>query len=68
MFSAREDLMQALISLEPREAGTEVIEPAADFGDSEDSLHDRGRCPATCLIEPHTECVATDILTIAACP
>jgi hypothetical protein len=33
-FWTREDLMHALMSLEPREAGTEVLDPVADFGDS----------------------------------
>ncbi len=37
--------MTALLNLEPREAGTEVLEPEADFGAAQwVDLHDRARC------------------------
>jgi hypothetical protein len=37
--------MTALLSLEPREAGTEVVEPEADFGAAKwVDMHDRARC------------------------
>jgi hypothetical protein len=37
--------MTALLSLEPRVAGTEVVEPAAEFGAAKwVGLHDRARC------------------------
>jgi hypothetical protein len=37
--------MTALLSLEPREAGTEVVEPAAEFGAAKwVDVHDRARC------------------------
>jgi hypothetical protein len=37
--------MTALLSLEPRVAGTEVVEPAADFGAATwVDLHDSARC------------------------
>jgi hypothetical protein len=45
--------MDALLSLEPRELGTEVMEPIADFGGGEDALHERNRCIYT-LCENHT--------------
>jgi hypothetical protein len=51
--------MHALMSLEPREAGTEVLDPVADFGDSEDGLHKLNGCIET-LCENHTEvCVSS---------
>jgi hypothetical protein len=37
--------MTALLSLEPRVAGTEIVEPDADFGAAKwVDLHDRARC------------------------
>jgi hypothetical protein len=37
--------MSALLSLEPRVAGTEVVEPDADFGAAKwVDLHDNARC------------------------
>jgi hypothetical protein len=37
--------LTALLELEPREAGTEIFEPAADFGTTVYELHERGgRC------------------------
>jgi hypothetical protein len=37
--------MTALLNLEPRVAGTEVLEPEAEFGAAQwVDLHDRGRC------------------------
>ena len=46
--------MTALLSLEPRVAGTEVIEPTVYFAESADALHERGRCQDTILCEHHT--------------
>jgi hypothetical protein len=38
--------MTALLSLEPRVAGTEVVEPEAEFGAAKRvDLHDSARCP-----------------------
>lgn len=37
--------MTALLSLEPRVAGTKVVEPEADFGTAKwVNLHDNARC------------------------
>jgi hypothetical protein len=37
--------MTALLNLEPRVAGTEIVEPDADFGAAKwVDLHDRARC------------------------
>lgn len=41
--------MTELLDLEPRMAGTEVIEPSASFAESVDVLHERGRCAWTSL-------------------
>jgi hypothetical protein len=37
----------ALLELEPREAGTEVVDPIIDFGGGQDDLHVRNRCAAS---------------------
>lgn len=37
--------MNALLDMEPRDAGSQTIEPAADFATEEwVNLHDRARC------------------------
>lgn len=46
--------MTVLLDLEPRIAGTDVIEPSANFAESVDVLHDRGRCQDTILCEHNT--------------
>jgi hypothetical protein len=51
--------MHALMSLEPREAGTEVLDPVVDFGDIEDDLHKLNGCIETLCLN-HTEvCVSS---------
>jgi len=39
-----------LLNLEPRDAGTDVVEPEIDFAQKWDSLHDRAKCQVT---RPH---------------
>lgn len=46
--------MTTLLSLEPRVAGTEVIEPVVAFAENEDSLHDSARCPISLICQDHT--------------
>jgi hypothetical protein len=57
--------MTALLTLEPRNAGTEVIEPDVPFADSfaetEDDLHDSGRCFITMICHKHSDiCTITE--------
>ena len=47
--------LTALLSLEPRVAGAEVIEPTVSFTGNEDSLHDSARCPISLICQRHTE-------------
>jgi hypothetical protein len=46
--------LTALLSLEPRVAGAEVIEPAVSFAENEDRLHDSARCPISLICQRHT--------------
>jgi hypothetical protein len=39
--------MGALMSLEPRDAGTDVLEPVAEFAEQADYLHGGGKCSYT---------------------
>lgn len=39
--------MTALLDLEPRDAGSDVVEPEIDFAQTWDSLHDRAKCQVT---------------------
>jgi hypothetical protein len=48
-----------LLALEPRVAGTEVIDPAGCFAESEDSLHDSARCPVSKVCMDHTDICTT---------
>jgi hypothetical protein len=41
--------MTELLTLEPRVAGTDVVEPSVHFAESVDVLHDRARCAWTSL-------------------
>ena len=42
---SKEKTLTALLELEPREAGTQTVEPVADFGTTVYELHERGgRC------------------------
>ena len=53
--------MTALLALEPRAAGTEVIEPDVRFAETEDTLHGTARCPGTILCHDHTNiCYITE--------
>jgi hypothetical protein len=45
--------MDALLELEPRDAGHLLMEPRAEFAVPADDLHDRVRCPLTICI-PHS--------------
>jgi hypothetical protein len=47
--------LTALLSLEPRVAGTEMIEPAVPFAGNNDSLHDSARCPISLICQRHSE-------------
>jgi|GEM_PF-6244151 len=40
--------MTALLTLEPREAGTEIVEPAIEFVDGFYAEQDRTRCAGCC--------------------
>jgi len=52
--------MTALLMLEPRVAGTEVIEPDVLFAREEDALHDSARCPISEICHDHSNvCTAT---------
>ncbi|WP_157436057.1 hypothetical protein [Actinospica robiniae] len=44
--------MRELFELEPRDAGTQVVEPAIAFDEVTTGLHDRSRCVGCC--EEHT--------------
>ncbi|MEV5704956.1 hypothetical protein [Actinoallomurus sp. NPDC052274] len=39
--------MSTLLEMEPRLAGTDVVEPAVDFEKHWDDLTERAECPAT---------------------
>lgn len=41
--------MTAILSLEPREAGAEVVDPIIEFGEGHDDLHMRTRCAASSI-------------------
>jgi len=48
--AGKEAALTELLSLEPREAGTDEVEPSVEFTREWDDLHDSGRCQAT---RPH---------------
>jgi hypothetical protein len=50
-------LVDALLELEPRDAGHMPTEPQAEFGTSVDDLHDRVRCsPTICITDLTDQC------------
>ncbi|MBO0804564.1 MAG: hypothetical protein J2P25_16005 [Nocardiopsaceae bacterium] len=53
--------MNAAQTLEPRVAGTETVEPVADFGGTVSELHERTRCAASevCGNTATTACINT---------
>lgn len=54
--------MTALLNLEPRVAGAEVVEPAVVFAENEDRLHDSARCPISLICQRDSElCGATGL-------
>lgn len=50
--------MEALLSLAPRVAGTQVMEPRAAFDSVEDAVHAVNRCPISCYVRT-TQCIIT---------
>jgi hypothetical protein len=54
--------MNDLFDLEPREAGSRIIEPSIAFDESVTALHDRTRC-AGCCVESSEAIIATHSVT-----
>ena len=54
--------MNALMDLEPREAGSHAVEPAIAFDEANASMQDRTRCPGCCVVSTE-EIIATHSVT-----